>query len=53
MYKKCWECGQEVEFNIQDQLDKTFDLAYDKGYKQAVRDMKLAGDTNRYPHTHI
>ena len=37
MYVKCWECGQEIEAHVEQQQ---LNLAYDQGYKQAIRDMK-------------
>lgn len=36
MYIKCWDCGQEIYGFSQEDLNREFD----KGYMQAVRDMK-------------
>ena len=41
MYKKCWQCGEEIDIELD--IDKTYREAYDKGYLQAMRDMKLSG----------
>lgn len=40
MYVKCWQCGEDIESNLYT-LDEV-NSAYDKGYMQAIRDMRRA-----------
>ena len=40
MYVKCWDCGQEIE--TKDLTNDQYIQAYDRGYMQALRDMKSA-----------
>lgn len=46
MYVKCWQCGEQIESNLYT-LDEV-NSAYDKGYMQAIRDVKSAR-MNREP----